>query len=458
MVQQCTLTNANADMYLTFTIRVVSSDGSTVRGTLVASANSALEVSESLVTRTIGPVTMDPVTVLAGDRIVVEFGVQRAVTATVLRSTQMSLGDPVAPPDDWPFADGTSGAGVPWIELIINDPPDVPTGLTQTAATLTTVDVDWTAPAAGTTPTAYDYRVDGGTPVSVAATPTDVHITGLTAATTYNVEVRSVAASGTSAWVSVSASTLYPPNAPTGLTQTAATFTTVDVDWTAPATGSAPTSYEYRVDGGAPVDVGLVLTEHITGLTVETAYTVEVRSVNAGGTSGWVSVSASTSPLPDAPTDLAQTDATMTTVDVDWTAPVTGSAPTSYDYRVDGGAPVSLGNVLTVHITGLAVATSYDVEVRSVNAGGVSSWASVEATTSAPEPPDPPTGLTQIGATTSSVTVAWTPPVAGTTPESYEMRVDGGVPFDVGLVTSYTVTGLLPDTTYTVEVRTVGGL
>jgi hypothetical protein len=87
---------------------------------------------------------------------------------------------------------------------------------------------------------------------------------------------------------------LTPPNPPAGLTQTGATPVTVDVAWTAPATGAAPASYEVRVDGGTPVDVGLVTTHTLDTLTPATAYTVEVRSVAATGASAWVSVEATT--------------------------------------------------------------------------------------------------------------------------------------------------------------------
>lgn len=108
-----------------------------------------------------------------------------------------------------------------------------------------------------------------------------------------------LAAAGASSTVtfggfSIETEPLDPPNPPTGLTQTGATPVTVDVAWTAPATGETPTSYEVRVDGGAPVDVGLVTSHTIDTLTPSTAYAVEVRTVAATGTSTWASVVATT--------------------------------------------------------------------------------------------------------------------------------------------------------------------
>lgn len=52
---------------------------------------------------------------------------------------------------------------------------------------------------------------------------------------------------------------------------------------------NCPTGYEVRIDGGAPIDVGLDLDHTFTGLTPETEYELEVRSYGPGGFSDWVS-------------------------------------------------------------------------------------------------------------------------------------------------------------------------
>lgn len=69
--------------------------------------------------------------------------------------------------------------------------------------------------------------------------------------------------------------------------------------------------------------------------------------------------------------------------------------------------------------------------------------------------PNPPTGLHQTGATTTTATIGYTAPAAGAAPTGYELRVDAGDPVVVGLTTTPTITGLLPSSAYTVEVRTV---
>jgi hypothetical protein len=169
------------------------------------------------------------------------------------------------------------------------------------------------------------------------------------------------------------------PGNPTGLVANPAQ-TSIQLDWSA-STGS-PTGYDVRIDGGAPTDVGNVLTHTFSGLTPNTAYTLEVRAYNANGDSGWTSLGSTTDPLvpPDAPTGLVATPA-ETEIQLDWTAST--GAPTGYDVRIDGGLPTDVGNVLTHTFTGLTASTLYTLEVRAYNADGDSAYASTTSTTDA---------------------------------------------------------------------------
>lgn len=64
-----------------------------------------------------------------------------------------------------------------------------PTGLVLDSKTSHSLTVDWTAPVSGPVPTGYEYRINGGTAVSVGTALTAT-ITGLTKATAYTIEVR----------------------------------------------------------------------------------------------------------------------------------------------------------------------------------------------------------------------------------------------------------------------------
>lgn len=111
---------------------------------------------------------------------------------------------------------------------------------------------------------------------------------------------------------------IAPPGDPTGLTADP-TGTTIDFGWDA-STGS-PTGYEVRIDGGAEIDVGLVLTHEFTGLTEDTVYELEVRAYNGSGFSAWASLLASTDVgPPDVPEDLITTP-NSTTILLQWSPP-----------------------------------------------------------------------------------------------------------------------------------------
>nr|WSW62177.1 glycoside hydrolase family 18 protein [Streptomyces sp. NBC_00998] len=72
-----------------------------------------------------------------------------------------------------------------------------------------------------------------------------------------------------------------PPAAPTGLTASGATASSIDLSW---AAASGATSYKIHRDGAAPVSVtGTSAT--VTGLAASTAYTFQVSAVNAAGES-----------------------------------------------------------------------------------------------------------------------------------------------------------------------------
>lgn len=90
---------------------------------------------------------------------------------------------------------------------------------------------------------------------------------------------------------------------PTSLTANATDPFTVELDWAAPASGPTPAGYQYRVDGGSPVDAGNVLTATVGSLTPETTYEFEVRAYLEGTFSDWVSVEETTpadeEPLPE---------------------------------------------------------------------------------------------------------------------------------------------------------------
>ena len=154
------------------------------------------------------------------------------------------------------------------------------------------------------------------------------------------------------------------------------------------------------------------------------------------------------SPPPNAPTGLTLTP-TETTIAASWVAPSGVGAATGYTVSLDGGFPYDVGNVLTDTLTGLTPGTNYVVEVRAYNAAGPGPAAPANVSTLGP--PGQPSGLV-LTPTETTIAASWVAPVGPETVEGYEILLDG-VPFDVGNVLTYTLTGLTPSTSYEVEVR-----
>src|SRR5690349_1675667 len=78
-----------------------------------------------------------------------------------------------------------------------------------------------------------------------------------------------------------------------------------------------------------------------------------------------------------------------------------------FEYRVNGGSPVDVGNVLRSILNALSPSTTYLFEVRSYDREGIRSrWVPVTGETpEAPAAPPVPTGLVVTGFTSSSISV-----------------------------------------------------
>ena len=301
------------------------------------------------------------------------------------------------------------------------EPPGAPAGLTATGGDAT-IDLNWSGPTDGAI-SRYQVRVsaDGGTgwdpdwtDISGGGPDTTSHrLTGLTNDTEYTIELRAVrgASSAGPAARATAMPRPEPPPAPAGLKATGG-YTTIDLNWSDPSDG-AITKYQVRVsaDGGAGWDPdwtdvsgsGAATTSHtLTGLTNDTAYTIELRALR-GETVG-AAASARSTPRPEPPPSPDGLTATGgdTTIDLRWSDP-SDSAISRYQVRVsaDGGTawdpdwtdiPGS-GAATTSHtLTGLTNDTEYTIELRAVRgASSAGPAASATATPSEPAPAQEPT-------------------------------------------------------------------
>jgi hypothetical protein len=147
----------------------------------------------------------------------------------------------------------------------------------------------------GTNGSTASYSVNTSGWTSLAPTPNLSNtITGLAASTSYDIEVYAsnpVGQGPASAILTVNSGgpPVVTPGAPTGLTSTAITQTSVTLTWTPPTTGTLPFVYtlRYTLHGGSTWTAGPTVstnTAQITGLTANSAYDFEVAATGAAPT------------------------------------------------------------------------------------------------------------------------------------------------------------------------------
>lgn len=114
IIVRCAEENLSVDAKLAYCVRVVSGDGATVRGTLLALSRGATEFATTPTTRTVVVADLTPVSAQEGDRIVVEVGAYLDSPATGYDIT-LRHGDAAAT-DDFAFAALTTDL-CPWVEI-----------------------------------------------------------------------------------------------------------------------------------------------------------------------------------------------------------------------------------------------------------------------------------------------------------------------------------------------------
>jgi len=178
------------------------------------------------------------------------------------------------------------------------------------------------------------------------------------------------------------------PGAPSGTTATAG-LGSATVSWTAPTTGTSPTSYVITPYVGGIAQPAKTISgtppatsATVSGLTAGISYTFTVKAANAAGTGPESAASNAVTPsgavAPGAPTAVTATARNASAL-VSWTAPASdgGSPITGYTVTPYAGTtaltsiPVGAGTLWTT-VGSLANGTSYTFKVTAVNALGSS--------------------------------------------------------------------------------------
>jgi len=356
--------------------------------------------------------------------------------------------------------------------------PDAPTNITAVAGNASAT-VSWTAPALDRGSAITGYRITPSIGTIAAVTVGNVlttTFTGLTNNTPISFYVQAINSIGNGDMSAISNSvtpsipSVTTPGAPTNVVAVAGNGT-VTVSWSAPASngGSAITSYIVVPSVGSSQDVGTSLTATFSienGLAV----TFTVKAVNSAGSS--LSSTASASVTPTAPPTVPGAPRNVTVVagansaTVSWVAPLAdgGSPITGYIITPSIGNPVTVGNVLSATITGLASGTAVTFTVTAINAIGATPnppTTTPVTPTSTITVPGAPRNVTVV-AGANSATVSWDAPLSngGSAITGYTVTPSVGNPVTVGNVLTATLTGLAAGTSVTftvVAINAVGG-
>lgn len=165
-----------------------------------------------------------------------------------------------------------------------------------------------------------------------------------------------------------------PPAAPAGLAVTGTSSSSVSLAWNAPS--GTVTGYNIYENGSKVASVTSTSTT-ITGLAPSTTYTFTVTAYNSGGESpqsnAVQATTAGTSQGPSAPTGLAVTGTTSSSISLSWNASTPGSNPIS-GYRVyEGSTIVATVTGTTATISGLAASSTHTYTVTAFDTAGVES-------------------------------------------------------------------------------------
>ena len=195
-----------------------------------------------------------------------------------------------------------------------------------------------------------------------------------------------------------------------------------------------------------------------TGLNAG-SYTLTVTSVTCTTTNTYVVGNNAIAK----PTGLAASQITHCSVKITWSA-VPAAGAYEVRYRIAGGAysaPLNIGNVLQYTFTGLNASTTYDFQVRAKCPTGAEKSAYAKKT-SATIACGAPTSQSAGSITANSAVISWSSPCSAVS-YNLQYRKNPVKPWTTVpgiLTTSYTLTGLLPSSTYEYRVAslcTVGG-
>lgn len=191
-----------------------------------------------------------------------------------------------------PFIDHPEYVQAIWNPTADTVAPTAATNLAVTGTTSSTVSLSWSAASDNVAVTSYEIYMNGVLKTSVSSSNLTATITGLSASTTYSFYViakdAAVNSSPASNTANGTTTVVIPdnqiPTAPTNLTFTGSSSSTVSLSWTASTDNIGVTSYDIYMNSTFKTTVSGT-TAIVNGLTPVTTYSFYVKANDAAGNS-----------------------------------------------------------------------------------------------------------------------------------------------------------------------------
>ncbi|MCI0536393.1 MAG: fibronectin type III domain-containing protein, partial [Verrucomicrobiales bacterium] len=311
-----------------------------------------------------------------------------------------------------------------WSEPGCYGPVPPPSGVTATQISATSARVSWNNPA-GTIEAIQIYQSRNGGPYelgeNVPPDRTSAERTGLSTGDQYCFKVRVQIAGRWSAFSDALCITLNPPPQPpppTGVSAEATSSTSARIQWNNPPVVIHAIQIEQMREGSGwevgenvPADRQEAIRD---GLAAGASYCFRVRIQRDGVWSVW-SDPGCYGPVPP-PTGVTASQITSTSARVSWNNPA-GTIEAIQIYQSRNGGPYEFGENVppdrtSAERTGLSTGDQYCFKVRVQIAGRWSALSASEGCVTL-NPPLPPTGVTAVAVSSTSVRISWNNP-AGT--------------------------------------------
>ena len=302
--------------------------------------------------------------------------------------------------------------------LNVTTQPAAPSGLTINSITSSKVTLGWTDNSSGETGFTVERSSDGGSTWSVVGTVSANSVSfsdnAVSEGLSYSYYVFASNAGGNSTNTGTVVANI-PPAAPSGLTSSNVSGSSVTLTWTNNSSHQTGFYVERSTDGGstytqiANVTSGVTYTD--TSTSEATSYVYRVRAYGTTGNSAYSPTKSVNTPV-NTPTNLTAVTISTTEIDLSWTDNSAKEQHYSLQRSTDGGSSWSTtitlaANTTSYQNTALSEGTTYTYRLQATRSPS-SQNSTFTPDQGATTLPATPSGVTATAASDSQVTVSWT--------------------------------------------------